>query len=168
MTAQVTLVATGGFDEAVTLGCSNLPAGAECSFNPASATPTASGAIVAMTVTIPPTLPPGGFPFTVTATTPFEVQAVNIEETVGTVTGQVSPTAVTIPVGGTASFTVTMMGTNGISGQFQLACSAPAVVTCTVHTEFFLLADQWQHEFNAHGASDERSRYRNDAPESSR
>ena len=138
-TAQVTLVATGGFDEVVTLGCGNLPAGAECSFNPASATPTASGTIVTITVTIPPTLPPGGFPFTVTATTPVEVQAVNIEETVGTVTGQVSPAAVTIPVGGTASFTVTVMGTNGVSGQFQLTCSAPTAVTCKFTPSSFFL-----------------------------
>jgi len=138
-TAQVTLVATGGFDEVVTLGCGNLPTGAECSFNPALATPTASGTIVTITVTIPPTLPPGGFPFTITATTPLEVQAVNIQETVGTVTGQVSPAAVTIPVGGTASFTVTMMGTNGISGQFQLACSAPTAVTCKFTPSSFFL-----------------------------
>ena len=33
-TAEVTLVATGGFAEVVTLGCRNLPTGAECSFNP--------------------------------------------------------------------------------------------------------------------------------------
>ena len=138
-TAQVTLVATGGFDEAVTLGCGNLPTGAQCSFNPASATPTASGTIVTITVTTPPTLPPGGFPFTITATTPFEVQAVNIEETVGTVTGQVSPAAVTIPVGGTASFTVTMTGTNGVSAQFQLACSAPTAVTCKFTPGSFFL-----------------------------
>ena len=138
-TTQVTLVATGGFDDAVTLGCGNLPTGAVCSFNPASATPTASGTIVAVTIAIPPTLPPGGFPFTITATTPFEVQAVNVQETVGTVSGQVSPAAVTIPVGGTASFTVTMAGTNGISGQFQLACSAPAAVTCKFTPSSFFL-----------------------------
>ena len=138
-TTQVTLVAAGGFDEVANLGCSNLPTGAVCSFNPASATPTASGTIVTITVTIPPTLPPGGFPFTITATTPFEVQAVNIQETVGTVTGQVSPAAVTIPVGGTASFTVTMVGTNGISGQFQLACNAPTAVTCKFTPSSFFL-----------------------------
>jgi hypothetical protein len=141
-TTQVTLVATGGFDAAVNLGCTNLPAGAECSFNPASATPTASGTIVAMTIMIPPTLAPGGFPFTITAATPLEVQAVNIEETVGTVTGQVSPAAVTIPVGGTATFTVTMTGTNGLSGQFQLACNAPTAVTCKfTPSSFFLPAN---------------------------
>jgi hypothetical protein len=138
-TAQVTLVATGGFDEVVTLGCGDLPTGAACSFDPASATPTASGTIVAMTVTIPSTLPPGGFPFSITATAPSEVQAVNIEETVGTVTGQVSPAAVTIPVGGTASFAVTMTGTNGVSGQFQLACSAPTAVTCKFTPSSFFL-----------------------------
>lgn len=138
-TAEVTLVATGGFDEAVTLGCGNLPTGAECSFDPASATPTAAGTIVTITVTTAPTLPLGGFPFTITATTPFEVQAVNIQETVGTVTGQVSPAAVTIPVGGTASFTVTMTGTKGVSGQFQLACSAPTAVTCKFTPGSFFL-----------------------------
>jgi hypothetical protein len=139
VTAQVTLTATSGFNQAVSLGCNNLPAGAECSFSSASATPTASGTIVAMTVTIPPTLPPGGFPFVITATTPFEVQGVNIEESVGIATGQVSPTAVTIPVGGTASFTVTMTSTNGLSGQFQLACSAPAGVTCNFTPASFFL-----------------------------
>jgi len=138
-TAQVTLTATDGFNEAVSLGCGNLPAGAECSFNPPAAIPAASGAVVTMTVTIPPTLPPGGFPFTVTATTPFEVQAVNIEESVGMVTGQVSPEAVTIPVGGTASFAVTMTSTNNLSGQFQLACNAPAAVTCDFTPASFFL-----------------------------
>lgn len=138
-TAQVTLVATGGFDEAVSLGCSSLPAGAQCSFDPASATPTASGTVVTVTVTVPPTLPPGGFPFTITATTPFEMQEVNIQEAVGVVAGQVSPAAVTIPVGGTATFTVTMTGTNGLTGQFQLGCSSPADVTCKFTPGSFFL-----------------------------
>ena len=138
-TAQVTLTATGGFTQAVSLGCGNLPSGAQCSFDPASATPTASGAIVTLTVTIPPTLPQGGFPFTVTATSPFAVQSVNIEATVGVVTGDVTPAAATIPVGGTATFTVTMTGTNGVSGQFELACSAPASVICTFTPPSFFL-----------------------------
>ena len=138
-TAQVTLTATEGFAQAVNLSCGNLPSGAQCSFDPPSATPTASGTVVALTLAIPPALPPGGFPFTIAATSPFAVQSVNIEATVGIVTGQVSPTIATIPVGGTATFTVTMTGANGVSGQFQLGCSAPAAVTCTFTPGSFFL-----------------------------
>ena len=63
----------------------------------------------------------------------------NIQETVGTVAGQVLPAAVTIPVGGTASFAVTMVGTNGATGQFQLACSAPTAVACEFTPSSFFL-----------------------------
>ena len=50
-TAQVTLTATGAFNQAVSLSCGNLPAGAECLFNPASVTPSKSGSTVTVVVT---------------------------------------------------------------------------------------------------------------------
>jgi hypothetical protein len=130
-TGQLMLTATGGFDQSVNLSCSNLPTGAACVFNPTSAIPTSSGAIVTVTLTIPPTLPAGNFPFTIAATSPFVNEFQSTQAVVGLPTGSVTPTFATIPVGGSATFTVTLTGTNGVTGQFNLACSAPAGVSCT-------------------------------------
>jgi hypothetical protein len=129
--ARVTVTAMGGFNQSVNLSCNNLPPGAQCSFAPASVTPTASGAIATMTVTIPATLPAGGFPFTVNAVTPTISQFLNMQITSGVVMGSVTPTAMTIPVGGTANFGVTVTGTSSFAGQFNLTCVAPAGVACT-------------------------------------
>jgi hypothetical protein len=46
-------------------------------------------------------------------------------------TSSVTPSAATIPLGGTASFAVTVIGTGNFAGQFNLSCTAPAGVTCT-------------------------------------
>lgn len=129
--AQVTLTAAGSFDQSVSMACNNLPAGAGCSFDPSSATPTSSGAIVTLTLTIPPTLPAGGFPFTITAANPFVTESQSVEATVGAMTGSVTPAAATIPVGSAAVFTVTMTGASGVAGQFALGCSSPVAVSCT-------------------------------------
>jgi len=131
VTAKVTLTATGGFNQSVNLNCSNLPPGAQCSFAPASVTPSSSGTVATMTVTIPPTLAAGGFPFTVNAATPSISQFVNMQITSGVIMGSITPTAATIPVGGTANFAVTVTGTSSFAGQFSLTCVAPAGVACT-------------------------------------
>jgi hypothetical protein len=130
-TAQVTVTATGGFNQAVNLSCGNLPSGAECSFSPASVTPSTSGTVVSLTLTIPPTLLTGAFPFTVNVATPTISQFQNMQLTVGTMTSLVTPMAAIISIGGTASFAVTVASSSGFAGQFSLACSAPAGVTCT-------------------------------------
>jgi hypothetical protein len=130
-TAQVTLTVTGGFDQAVNLSCGNLPQGAACSFNPATVTPSTSGTFVTLTLTIPATLPAGSFPFTVNAATPTISQFQNMQINVGLLTGSVTPAATTIPLGGTANFVVTVIGTGSFAGQFSLACNAPAGVACT-------------------------------------
>lgn len=129
-TAEVTLTATGGFDQAVNLSCGKLPPGAECSFNPASVTPSNSGTLVTLTLTIPPALPAGGFPFTLSATTTTITQFQTMQFTVGGLTGSVTPATTTIPLGATANFTVTVVGTGSFAGQFNLTCNAPAGVTC--------------------------------------
>ena len=130
-TAKVTLTATSGFDQAVNLSCGKLPAGAACSFAPASVTPSTLGTIVNLTLTIPTTLSTPGFPFTVNAATPTISQFQDMQITVGEMTASVTPTAAIIPLGGRASFAVTVASTGGFAGQFSLFCSAPAGVTCT-------------------------------------
>src|SRR5260370_7625275 len=61
-TAQVSFMGTGGFNQAVNLSCGGLPPGAECSFNPASLTPSKTGSTVGVAATIPPPLAPGALP----------------------------------------------------------------------------------------------------------
>jgi hypothetical protein len=130
VTAKVTLTATSGFDQAVNLSCGNLPAGAECSFAPASVTPSTLGTVVSLTVTIPATLSTPGFPFSVNASTPIISQFQDMQITVGEMTASVTPTAAIIPLGASTSFAVTVSSTGGFAGQFSLACSAPPGVAC--------------------------------------
>lgn len=130
-TVKVTLTATSGFDQVVNLSCGNLPAGAECSFAPASVTPSTLGTVVSLTVTIPVALSTPGFPFSVNAATPTISQFQDMQITVGEMTASVTPTAAIIPLGASASFAVTVASTGGFAGQFSLACNAPPGVTCT-------------------------------------
>jgi hypothetical protein len=51
-TVNLTVTSQNGFDEAVNLSCSGVPAGAACNFNPVVVTPTANGSIIsAMQIT---------------------------------------------------------------------------------------------------------------------
>jgi len=130
-TAKVTLTAASGFDQVVNLSCGQLPAGAECAFFPASVTPSTLGTVVNLTVTISSTLSTPGFPFTVNVATPMISQSQDMQITLGQMTSSVTPTAAIIPLGGKASFAVTVASTGGFAGQFNLFCGAPAGVTCT-------------------------------------
>jgi hypothetical protein len=49
-TYTITVTATGGFNQAVSLTCGTLPTGASCGFSPSSITPTVSGATTTLTV----------------------------------------------------------------------------------------------------------------------
>jgi hypothetical protein len=130
-TAQLTLTATGGFDQPVNFSCSGLPPGAACSFSPASAMLSGSGILVTVTLTVPAGLPTAGFPFTINAASPTISQFQDMQLSVGTPASSVTPAAATIPLGGTANFVVTVVSTANVAGQFNLACQAPAGVTCT-------------------------------------
>jgi len=129
-TAEAIVTATGGFDQAVSLSCGKLPPGAVCSFSPPSITPSGSGSKVGVAVTIPPTLSTGGFPFTLNAVSPTISQFQPMQISVGLLVGSVTPSAMTIPAGGSAVFAVTVASTS-FGGQFSLACNAPAGVKCT-------------------------------------
>jgi hypothetical protein len=50
-TVTVTVTPKNGFSSAVSFTCSGLPAGASCTFNPTSVTPSGSGATTTMTIT---------------------------------------------------------------------------------------------------------------------
>jgi acid phosphatase len=52
-TSQLGITPENGFNSAVTLSCSGLPAGATCSFSPATVTPSGAMASVTMTISIP-------------------------------------------------------------------------------------------------------------------
>lgn len=127
---QLTLTATGGFGQVVTLSCGGLPVGADCTFNPVSVTPSVAGSTVTVVLTIPPTLSVGGFPFTVNAASATLSQFQPMQISVGVLVGSVTPSAMTIPAGGSATFAVTVASTS-FGGQFSLACNAPASVKCT-------------------------------------
>ena len=130
-TAQLTLTAAGGFNQPVNLSCTGLPPGAACLFSPASITPSSSGIAVTVILTVPTALSTAGFPFTINATSPTISQVLGMQVSIGTFTGSVTPAAATIPLGGSANFVVTVASTGGFAGQFNLACNAPAGVTCT-------------------------------------
>jgi hypothetical protein len=129
-TAQFTLTPTGEFGQVVTLSCTKLPPGAACLFNPPAVTLTSSSTVGTVTISIPPTLSVGGFPFTLNAQSPTVSQFQPMQISVGVLVGSVTPRAMTIPAGGSATFAVTVASTS-FGGQFSLACNAPASVKCT-------------------------------------
>jgi len=53
--------AVGGFNSAISLSCTNPPAGVTCSFNPATITPGSSTASSALTISVAATAPPSGY-----------------------------------------------------------------------------------------------------------
>jgi len=129
-TAQFTLTPTGDFGQVVTFSCTKLPPGAACLFNPPAVTLTSSSTEGTVTISIPPTLSVGGFPFTLNAQSPTVSQFQPMQISVGVLVGSVTPPAMTIPAGGSATFAVTVASTS-FGGQFSLACNAPASVKCT-------------------------------------
>jgi hypothetical protein len=129
-TAQFNVMATGDFGQVVTLACTQLPPGAACLFNPPSVTLTSSSTVGTVTVSIPPTLSTGGFPFTLNAVSPTVSQFQPMQLSVGLLVGSVTPSAMTIPAGGSSVFAVTVASTS-FGGQFSLACNGPAAVKCT-------------------------------------
>ena len=87
----LTLNSVDGVNGSVNLACSNLPSGASCALNPASAALPADGSVTdQLSVQVNSTVQAGAYPFTVLAT-------------VGTITHQIAATFVYTPPGLTGS-----------------------------------------------------------------
>ena len=129
---NVTVNATGGFTQSVTLSCSSPPAGAACSFNPATVTPSTSAATSTLTVSLPATIASGTYSVSVVGTGGGTTQSVSTVFVVSGLTASISPTSAMISVGGSVGFTVSLNSTNGFSGPVTLACAGvPAGVSCS-------------------------------------
>jgi hypothetical protein len=134
----VTLTSTVGFSDAINLSCTNLPPGAECSFDAATTTPKASSIQRTLTVTVPPTTAQGSDGFTIVATSGELKHTTDMQLTVGSITGSVTPISATIGVGNSSNFTVSLTSGDGSTGQLTpasevtLVCAgAPAGVDCS-------------------------------------
>jgi hypothetical protein len=112
----------GGYSGTVQLTCSNLPAGASCSFNPSSLTITAGGGSVNTTLTI-----------STAASTPAGTENVTISGTAGTLN---HTTSVTLQVTGnsTPSFVLTISPTS--LGNISRGSSATTAVSVTPSNGF--------------------------------
>src|SRR4029077_20409747 len=127
---NVTVNSTGGFNQSVTLSCSNPPAGGQGSFNPPTVTLATSAATSTLMVSVPATIAAGAYSVSVTGAGGGLTQAVSTQFVVGALTASIAPASATISVGGSASFTLSLSSTNGFSGPVTLACAgAPAGVS---------------------------------------
>ena len=124
---SVVLKESNGFKQPVTLSCSALPAGMTCSAPP-PVTPTASGATAAITVNVPAALAAStnAHSFTITGTSGSLSHSVPAQLFVATLNGTIAPSAPTIPVGGSANFTVSLTATDGFTGPVSLNCAGLA------------------------------------------
>jgi uncharacterized membrane protein YgcG len=124
---SVVLKESNGFKQPVTLSCSALPAGMTCSAPP-PVTPTASGTTATITVNVPAALAAStnAHSFTITGTSGSLSHSVPAQLFVATLNGTIAPSAPTIPVGGSANFTVSLTATDGFTGPVSLNCAGVA------------------------------------------
>jgi len=125
----VNIGSAGGYNGSVIITCVGLTGGATCASSPTSVTPPGSATIA---VTVPGTLAPGTYPFTIIATNGSTNHSQPATLTVGTINATVAPaTSATIAVGRSANFTVSLTSTNGSAGPVSFACGGIASgLTC--------------------------------------
>jgi hypothetical protein len=120
----VSITPANGFNAAVSLACSaGLPAGAACSFSPASM---GSGNST-LNITTTSTTPVGTYPITVTGTSGSLTNPATVTLTVTAGGGSFSlstptPASATVTAGGSATFTTTVSPTGGFGGTVTLSC----------------------------------------------
>jgi hypothetical protein len=133
--------ASGSFSGVVDLACSGLPAGATCSFTPATVSPLAGSPIaVRLSITASPTTPAGSFPLTIVGTTNSLLGPVTRNSPLGLTVSlnpqfviSANPASVHARLGeATATTTVTLSSQDGFAGTVSLSCSIiPSGPTCS-------------------------------------
>lgn len=133
-TSTIAVTSLNGFIGNVTLSCSGLPAGASCTFNPASIS-CGSGSST-MTVSTTSGLAAGTYSFTVNAVsgTTSHIAALSLNVASTTPDFQISAAALspaTVGPGASATSTLSVAALNGFSSAVALSCdSAISGVTC--------------------------------------
>ena len=127
VTYRVSLKAGNGFDQAVTLGCSSMPAGVSC-LAPPPITPTASGASAIITLVVNDSVAPGTTPnsFTITGAGGSLNHSVPAQVSVAALSATIAPSAATINVGSSANFEVSLTATDAFTGPVTLSCAGLA------------------------------------------
>jgi CSLREA domain-containing protein len=123
----------GSHDDPVSLSCTDLPAQAACSFDPAAVTPGASEATSILTVsTANPGTPAGPATFTVVGTSAsFDASTMTTIDVIVDFDVAVAPSSVTIARGEAATYTVSVDDVGGFSDAISLSCSGlPNLASC--------------------------------------
>jgi hypothetical protein len=126
----VSVAPVGSFSGNVTVTCSGLPAGVNCSASPSTASVPGSTTISFM---VPSTVAQGTYSFTITGTSGSTSHSQTASLAVGTLAATVTPgTSGTVQVGSSASFTITVSSTNSASGIVSFGCGGLVTgIACT-------------------------------------
>ena len=135
-TYAVTAHPTSSFNNALSFSCSRLPAGATCSFNPASVSPGSSAASSTLTIGTSAATPTATTTVTITATSESLVHsstvALTVAPSVSDFTVMVAPSAATTIPGESATYTVTPQPMNGFNNPISFSCSGqPSGAACS-------------------------------------
>ena len=136
-TFTVTGTAINGFNGTVSLTCTGQPSGSSCTPNPASITPTSSGANSTVTVTTSASTPVGTYPLMVTGTSGSVQHSVTVSLTVQAfaISAPKSLTPSSVAPGQPATATVTVTPAGGFTGTVAFTCSlsptSAPVPTCS-------------------------------------
>ncbi|MCI0417574.1 plastocyanin/azurin family copper-binding protein [bacterium] len=127
-----TVTSSGGFNSAVDLGCTGLPAGATCAFVPNPVTPPPDSTVnSALTMTVGGSVAGGSYPFQVTGTSGAVTNIFSTTLQVQDFTVTSSPSSLIAPPGGSATSTTTVTAIEGFNSNVDLDCTGlPTGITC--------------------------------------
>jgi hypothetical protein len=137
VTSSIPVNGLNGFSGAVTLACSNPPAGLSCTFDPPSVIPGSDGASSTLTMSAASGTAANTYTVTINGTSGATTQMTSVSLTVQAATtpdfsiSAASPVAVS--PGASVDSSVTISPTNQFKSAVSLACSSglPAGVTCS-------------------------------------